>query len=151
AIAVAQHRAPDRTGSVLVDFLQRWCALVVCEADDKLDIEPAHVYLAPADYHLFVERGHFALSIDAPVQQSPPSTDGLFDSAADAYGEDVVGVILTGANDDGAHGLRQVKERGGLTLVQDPSTAERREMPDAAIATGAVDRVLTVEELGDVL
>jgi two-component system chemotaxis response regulator CheB len=150
-IVIAQHRAPDRTASVLADFLQKQCALAVREADDNLDIEPARVYVAPADYHLFVERGRFALSIDPPVQQSRPSIDVLFESAADAYGEEVVGVILTGANDDGARGLRQVKERGGLTLVQDPATAERREMPDAAIATGAVDSVLTVEELGDVL
>jgi two-component system chemotaxis response regulator CheB len=151
SIAVAQHRAPDRTGTVLVDYLQKASALHVSEAGDKLAIEPANVYVAPADYHLFVEPGHFALSIDAPVQQSRPSIDVLFDSAADAYGDEVVAVILTGANDDGAHGIGQVKQRGGLTLAQDPETAERREMPEAAIATGAVDRVLSVEEIGDLL
>src|SRR5207302_3685377 len=151
AIAIAQYRAPDRTGTVLVDFLQRACALPVAEADDKQEIEPATVYLAPADYHMLVEPGHIALSIDAPVQQSRPSIDVLFESAADAYGEEVVAAILTGANDDGAHGVQQVKERGGLTLAQDPETAERRQMPDAAIATGAVDRVTTVEDIGCIL
>ena len=151
SVAIAQHRAPDRTGSIFVDYLQKASALPVVEADDKQDVEPATVYIAPADYHMLVEPGHFALSIDAPVQQSRPSIDVLFDSAADAYGDEVVAVILTGANDDGAHGIKQVKERGGLTLAQDPTTAERREMPDAAIATGAVDEVLTVEELGAVL
>ena len=151
AVAIAQHRAPDRSGTILVDFLQRASALPVVEADDKQEIEPGTVYVAPADYHLFVEPGHFALSIDAPVQQSRPSIDVLFESAADAYGEEVVAVILTGANDDGAHGIKQVKERGGMTLAQDPATAERREMPDAAIATGAVDQMLTVEQIGAVL
>jgi two-component system chemotaxis response regulator CheB len=151
AVAIAQHRAPDTTGTVLVDYLQRACSLTVVEPHDKQAIEPAHVYVAPADYHLYVEEGSFALSIDAPVQQSRPSIDVLFDSAADAYGDEVVAVILTGANSDGAHGIKQVKQRGGLTLAQDPLTAERREMPDAAIATGAVDRVITVEQIGIVL
>ena len=148
AVAIAQHRSPDRAGTVLVDFLQRSCALPVAEAGDKDEIAPGHVYVAPPDYHLLVEPGHFALSIDAPVQQSRPSIDVLFESAADAYGEEVVAVVLTGANSDGALGLARVKQRGGLTLAQDPATAERREMPEAAIATGAVDRVATLEDLG---
>ena len=151
AIAVAQHRAAERGGSVLVDFLQRSCALPVEEPGDKDAIEPGHVYIAPPDYHLLVERDHFALSIDAPVQQSRPSIDVLFESAADAYGEEVVAVILTGANSDGARGLQRIKAAGGMTLAQDPETAERREMPDAAIATGAVDRVAALEDIGCIL
>ena len=151
AIAVAQHRAAERAGTVLVDFLQRSCALPVEEVGDKDAIEPGHVYIAPPDYHLLVERDHFALSIDAPVHQSRPSIDVLFESAADAYGEEVVAVILTGANSDGARGLQRIKAGGGMTLAQDPETAERREMPDAAIATGAVDRIATLEDIGCIL
>lgn len=151
AVAIAQHRAAERTGTVLVDFLQRCCALPVGEAEDKQDIEAGVVSIAPPDYHLFVEPGHYALSLDAPVHQSRPSIDVLFESAGDAYREEVVAVILTGANDDGARGVAAVKEGGGMTLAQDPDTAERREMPEAAIATGAVDQVLTIEEIGGVL
>jgi two-component system chemotaxis response regulator CheB len=82
------------------------------------------------------------------VQHSRPSIDVLFDSAADAYGSGLVGVILTGANADGAYGLKRVKRRGGVTIVQDPETAEKRDMPDAAIATGAADHVLPLEAIG---
>jgi two-component system chemotaxis response regulator CheB len=148
SFVIAQHRAADRTGTVLVDFLQRRSALPVCEAEDKQAIAPARVFVAPADYHLLVEPGFLALSIDAPVQQSRPSIDVLFESAADAYGEEVIAVVLTGANSDGADGIRRVKERGGVTMAQDPATAERAEMPAAAIATGMVDEVLSIEDIG---
>jgi two-component system chemotaxis response regulator CheB len=106
------------------------------------------VYLAPPDYHLLVERGSFALSVDERVQNARPSIDVLFESAADAYGEGVIGVILTGANQDGAAGLAKIKERGGVAIVQDPSGAERRTMPDAAIAATVADAVLPLDEIG---
>ena len=121
------------------------------EVDDKLPIEPSRVYLAPPDYHLLVERGHFSLSIEAPVRFSRPSIDVLFESAADAYGGRLVAVVLTGSNDDGRRGLCRVKEAGGMVLVQDPATAERREMPDAAIATGLADEVLPIPALASKL
>jgi len=147
AVAAALHRAPNGPEGALVSYLRARSQLPVQEAEDKDQIEPGHVYLAPADYHLLVEPGRFALSIDAPIHYSRPSIDVLFESAADAYGEATAAVVLTGANADGCRGLCEVKRRGGLTLVQDPATAVRREMPESAIATGVVDQVLTVEEI----
>jgi two-component system chemotaxis response regulator CheB len=101
--------------------------------------------VAPADYHLFVEPGSFALSTEGPVRFSRPSVDLLFESAAESYGHDLVAIVLTGANDDGCRGVQAVKEAGGLTMAQDPSTAERPEMPQGAIESGAVDLVLPLE------
>src|SRR3954454_12224303 len=125
--------------------------LAVADAEDKEPIEEGRVYLAPPDYHLLVEPDAFALSTEDLVQHSRPSIDVLFDSAADAYAEDLTAVVLTGANADGAYGLTRVKRRGGVTIVQDPSTAEKREMPDAAIATGAADHVLPLERIASKL
>ncbi|MEA2405472.1 MAG: two-component system, chemotaxis family, protein-glutamate methylesterase/glutaminase [Thermoleophilaceae bacterium] len=151
AIAIAQHRSPDSGSGALGAMLGRYSALEVCEAGDKEPIEPGRVYIAPPDYHLYVEEGSFALDVDDAVQYSRPSIDVLFDSAADVYGERLAAVILTGANQDGAYGITRVRRRGGLTIAQDPATAAKREMPAAAIATGAVDRVLPLDEIGPVL
>jgi two-component system chemotaxis response regulator CheB len=109
------------------------------------------VYLAPPDYHLLIQEGYFSLSKDAHVHYARPSIDVLFESAANAYGERVIGVILTGANADGASGLAEVKRRGGVAIVQDPGTAERREMPAAALALTAADAVLPLSEIGPFL
>lgn len=147
AVAAALHRAPNGPEGALVSYLRDRTRIPVREAEDKDEIEPGHIYVAPADYHLLVEPGRFALSIDAPVHHSRPSIDILFESAADAYGATTAAVVLTGANEDGCRGLCEVKRRGGVTLVQDPATAARREMPDAAIATGVVDQILPVEHL----
>lgn len=144
-IAIAQHRAADSGSGALSRMLSLRSGVHVYEAGDKDPIEPGHVYVAPPDYHLLVEPDGFALSTDEAVQYSRPSIDVLFDTAADTYGRGVIGVILTGANADGAYGLKRVKRRGGVTIVQDPATAEKREMPDAAIATGAVDHVLPLD------
>jgi two-component system chemotaxis response regulator CheB len=107
--------------------------------------------VAPADYHLIVEPGHLALSTDDAVQFARPSVDVLFESAADAYGERAVGVILTGVNEDGAAGLARIAAAGGFTVAQDPSTAEQPDMPAAAIARGAARRVLPLEQIGPLL
>jgi len=147
-IAIAQHRAVVAGSGALARMLSLRSGVQVREAGDKDPIEPGGVYVAPPDYHLLVEPGGFALSIEEQVQHSRPSIDVLFDSAADTYGESLIGVILTGANHDGAYGLTRVKRRGGVTIAQDPATAERRDMPAAAIATGAVDHVLALEEIG---
>jgi two-component system chemotaxis response regulator CheB len=144
AIAVAQHRSAD-ADSTLVRYLGKRSALPVVEADDKSAIEPGRVYIAPPDYHLFVEPGSFALSTEGAVRFSRPSIDVLFETAADAYGAELVAVVLTGANDDGCRGVLAVKEAGGLTIAQDPATAERPEMPEGAIGSGAVDLVLPLE------
>ena len=146
-IAIAQHRGPDSPDRGLERILQRGSTRRICEVDDKEPIERSRIYLAPPDYHLLVERGSFALSTDERVQYARPSIDVLFESAADAYGEDVIGVVLTGANEDGAAGLRRIVDRGGIAIVQDPETAERRTMPDAALAAAAAT-VLPLEEIG---
>jgi two-component system chemotaxis response regulator CheB len=146
-IAIALHRSPDSLDRGLEAMLQRAVGRPVRAVDDKEAIEPRHVYLAPPDYHLLVEPGSFALSTDERVQHARPSIDVLFESAADAYGERVIGIVLTGANEDGAAGLRRIADRGGLAIVQDPATAERRAMPDAAIAAGA-PMVMRLEEIG---
>ncbi|GAC1324970.1 MAG: chemotaxis protein CheB [Thermoleophilaceae bacterium] len=150
-IVIAQHRAPDLGSGALGDLLSAHLGRPVVEAGDKEPITAGRIYIAPPDYHLLIEPGAFALSTDAAVQYSRPSIDVLFDSAADAYGERTVAVVLTGANADGARGVSRVKRRGGYVIVQDPQTAERREMPDAAIATGNVDRLVELEEIAPLL
>jgi two-component system chemotaxis response regulator CheB len=123
----------------------------VRDAEDKDPLERNHVYLAPPDYHLLVEPGSLALSTEDAVQYARPSIDVLFESAADAYGDEAIGIILTGANDDGAAGLARIKRRGGVAIVQDPDTSERRRMPDAALAAVDADAVLRIEEMGPFL
>ena len=151
ALLVVQHRAVDSHHGALTSYLQARTPLEVCEIDDKDPVVPGKVHLAPPDYHTLVERGHFALSTEAAVHYSRPSIDVTFESAADAYGERLIGVILTGANEDGAAGLRTIRRRGGFTIAQDPATADKEIMPAAAIATGAVQRVAQVDEIAPLL
>jgi two-component system chemotaxis response regulator CheB len=151
-VAIAQHRAVDSDSGALSALLGHHSGReALVEPGDKDPIEPGRVYIAPPDYHLLVEPRSFALSTEGAVQHSRPSIDVLFESAADAYGDRLVAVILTGANDDGAYGIRRVRRRGGLTIAQDPATAERPEMPAAAIATGDVQHVLPLEEIAPML
>ena len=147
AVVVALHRASHGIEGTLVQYLQGRAAVPVQEVEDKDEIVEGHVYVAPADYHLLVERGHFALSLDAPVLYSRPSIDVVLETAAEAYGERMVAVVLTGANEDGTRGAGAVRQRGGLVIVQDPDTAERREMPGAVIASGEVDEVLPLDRI----
>jgi two-component system chemotaxis response regulator CheB len=144
-IVAVQHRSKE--SDAFASVMQSFVSLPVMEAEDKEPIKAPGVYLAPPDYHLLLEPGRLALSTDEPVCFSRPSIDVLFESAADAYGRGVLGVLLTGANHDGAKGLARIRAAGGVALVQDPATAESPEMPAAAIASGAVDRVLP---LGDI-
>jgi two-component system chemotaxis response regulator CheB len=146
-IVVVQHRSPDAEPERLVGLLQHHTRRVVHDPDDKTPLEAEHVYVGPPDYHLLVEDGHLALSTDAPVQYARPSIDVLFESAADAYGARTVGIVLTGANADGAAGLARIKERGGVAVVQDPATSAKRAMPEAAIAATSADAVLPIEEI----
>jgi two-component system chemotaxis response regulator CheB len=150
-IVIAQHRHPDSSEGTLVDLLQRQTRRIVVEADDKVPLQPRHVYVAPPSYHLLVEPGWLALSVDAQVQHARPSVDVLFESAAHAYGNRAIGIILTGANEDGAAGLAEIKRRGGVALIQDPAGAARRSMPDAAIAATVADAILPLEEIGKFL
>lgn len=149
-VVIVQHRGKDSEFS-LCDFLGRSSRLPISEPEDKESILPGRAYLATGDYHLLVENGGFALSTDSPVSFARPSIDVLFESAADEYGERTVGVVLTGANRDGALGLAAIKLRGGLALVEDPATAACREMPDAAIAGTVVDKILPLQEIGTFL
>ena len=155
-IAIVQHRHKD-SDNTLALFLRRHSVLPVEEAEDKTAILPGYVYLAPADYHLLVEEEdsvaypYFALSTEAPVLFARPSIDVLFESAADTYAERVIGVILTGASQDGARGLAKIKARGGLAVVQAPATAESRIMPEAAIAAVSVDRLLPLPDIASCL
>jgi two-component system chemotaxis response regulator CheB len=135
AVVVVQHRGPDE--SQLGQLLHERSALPVREVDDKDEILPRQVFLGPPGYHLLIEPGTFALSTDAPVHHARPSLDVLFESAADAYGRDCIGVVLTGASADGAAGLARIAAAGGAALVQDPGTSERHEMPAAALAAAA--------------
>lgn len=150
-IIVAQHRYRT-SGEALPSFLRRHSQLSVVDATDKEWIRPGHVYLAPADYHLLVDRGgELSLSVDAAVAYSRPSIDVLFESAAEAYGAGTVGVVLTGANADGARGALKIKERGGFVVAQDPTTAESPDMPRAAIQAARVDRILPLDRIGPFL
>ncbi|WP_427158806.1 chemotaxis protein CheB [Aliinostoc sp. HNIBRCY26] len=150
AIAIVQHRHKE-SDATLKALLQTYTSLPIQEVEDKDEIIPGRVYLAPPDYHLLVEPGYFALSIDQPVSYARPSIDVLFESAADTYGGSVIGLILTGANQDGTQGLKKIKARGGITIVQEPSTAESPIMPAAAMADLAVDWILQLPEISDLL
>jgi two-component system chemotaxis response regulator CheB len=151
AVVIAQHRQNDGRDGVLERLLDARCALDVREAEDKRALTAGTVVVAPADYHLQVERGTVSLSVDAPLHFSRPSIDVLLGSAADAYGDRVAGVVLTGANADGAVGLAKIAARGGVAIVQDPATAERREMPDAALWSTPEARVLDLAQIGAAL
>ena len=151
-IAIVQHRTNAADGSGLSRLLQEHCRLTIVEADDKMPLEAGRVYIAPADYHLLIEEpGMLALSTDAPVLAARPSIDVLFQTASEAYGDGLLGVLLTGASADGAEGLAAVKARGGRAIVEDPSTAECRTMPAAALSATAVDYVLPLTKIGEYL
>src|SRR5205807_2374051 len=149
-VVVVQHRGPE-PGGALVHALAARSALAVAEAHDKDALVPGRVALAPAGYHLLVERGFVALSTGPPERHSRPSINVLFESVADAYGPAAAGVLLTGASDDGAAGLARIREGGGVAVVQDPATAERDTMPLAAIAASTPHRVLALEEIAGFL
>jgi len=152
-ILIVQHRPRNPVGSeFFIEVLSRYCQLSVLEPDDKEHIETGNIYLAPSNYHLLVEhKGALALSNDEPVHYSRPSIDLLFESAAESYQQSVIGIILTGANQDGAAGLKIIKEKGGYTLAQDPTTAEVDTMPLAAIAAAKPDMILPLKDIAPFL
>lgn len=151
-VAVVLHRHKTSDESLIV-LLKLYSKLLVKEAQDKEDILPGCVYIAPADYHLLIESDnktenpYFALSTDAPVTYARPSIDVLFETAADAYGEKVIGVLLTGANHDGVQGLAKIRARGGKTVVEEPSTAACPIMPQAAVMAGVADKILPLADI----
>lgn len=145
AIVIVQHRM--HRPSELASLLGSHTPWNVCEADDKEGLSPRRVFLAPPGYHLLVDRDRFALSTEAPLHHSRPSIDVLFESLADAYGPRVIGVVLTGANDDGADGLEAIVAAGGAAVVQEPGTAARATMPQAALARVPDAAVVALEEV----
>jgi two-component system chemotaxis response regulator CheB len=145
-IVVVQHRSKD-SDRLLVQLLQDATGLKVCEIEDKDVLCAGTVHVAPADYHVLVESGYLSLTLEEPVRFSRPSIDVMFTSAADAYGPATIGVILTGANEDGARGLADIAKRGGCALIQDPKTAEIKMMPEAALKATPTAEVLSLDRL----
>ena len=147
-IIIVQHLHPLQEGMALIHY-SGGSALTVKDADEKEAIRPGFVYFAPPNYHLLIETDHtFGLSIDPKVNYSRPSIDVLFENAANVYGPRLIAILLTGANNDGAKGLRLIKEKGGLVIVQDPRSAEFPFMPEAALQVVKPDFVLGLAELG---
>lgn len=149
-IAIVQHRAKEST-DILVQLLSSRSKLMVKEAEDKELIRDSTVYVAPADYHLLVDQGSLALSVDPPVSFARPSIDVLFESAATAYGSKVTGIVLTGGNTDGMRGAQQVKQRGGTVLIQDPTQCLADRLPLSAISIEAFDSILSVHDIASYL
>ena len=146
-VLVVVHVPPDRT-NLLAPLFKARCRLVVKEVEDKEPILPGTIYFGASDYHLLVEPDRsLSLSADEPVNYSRPSIDVLFESAADAYGGGLVGIILTGANADGAEGLRAVVAAGGVALVEDPARAFAPTMPAAALARSPGARAMSLDAL----
>ncbi len=151
AVFIVVHLPRDRP-SLLADIFARKCALDVREAGDKEPVESGTVYFAPNDYHLLIDEGPcLALSVDELVHHSRPSIDVLFESAADVYRSRLLGIVLTGANDDGAQGLATVHERGGITIVQDPASASSPQMVMSALKLTRPDHVMHLEDIAAVL
>ena len=151
SVIIVQHRYPG-TDNNLEKLLDAQCQITVRQAEEKEKIEPGIIFIAPPNYHLLVEDDRtFSMSLEGRVNYARPSIDLLFNSAADVYGPKLIGIILTGANNDGSKGLKTIKESGGLTIVQDPETAEADSMPKAAIAKTKVDYILPLYEIGNFL
>jgi len=147
-IIVVQHRHPT-SDDFLARYLNERCKMEVKQADEKERLQKGTIYLAPPDYHLMIEEDKtFSLSVDPPVNFARPSIDVLFETAADAYGATLVGVVLTGANADGSRGLKKIRELGGLAIIQDIKTAKADTMPKAAMAATHVDHMLPLDEIG---
>lgn len=149
-MTIVQHRHRD-SDAMLAQFLQEHTRLRVSEVEDKQPVEAGCVYVAPANYHLLVEEGHFSLSTEAPVRYSRPSIDVSMTSAADAYGHRVVGVILTGSNADGSGGLRRIADSGGMAVIQEPASAQAPAMPRAALQAVPTARVFPLDRIGPFL
>ena len=146
-IVVVQHRSSD-SDRLLAELLQDVTDLTVSEVEDKDPLAPGTVHIAPANYHLLIDDGFLSLTLEEPVRFSRPSIDVMLTSAADMYGSGTIGVVLTGANEDGARGLSDIVKRGGCALVQDPRTAEIAIMPSAALKAVPSAEVLPLEALG---
>jgi two-component system chemotaxis response regulator CheB len=151
AIIVLIH-LPEGKKSLLPEVFSLVGSVRAKEVEDKEAIEPGRIYTAPADYHLLIEEDRtFSLSNEDPVNLSRPSIDVLFESAAYAYKEGLVGIVLTGASADGAAGLKVIKELGGLTIVQNPATALSATMPKAAVNAVSPELVMNLDEIAEII
>ncbi len=147
SVVVIQHRSAD-SPQILQNYFSLICNTQVQEPDDKQPIQKGVIYFAPTNYHLLIDdHRNFNLSIDPLVNYSRPSIDVFFESAAQVFGPRMLGIILSGANQDGALGLKAVADHGGSVLVQDPQTAEYKEMPKAAVAHVTEQSIVTVEQI----
>lgn len=150
-VMVVQHRSKDER-TLLEDLLTMKCKIKIKQADEKEKIMKGIVYFAPPDYHLLIERDRtLSLSSDARVNFSRPSIDVLFETASGVYKNKLLAIILTGANHDGAAGIKMIKEEGGTTIAQNPVTAQYPVMPKAAIDTGSIQHILDLGEIKDFL
>ncbi len=150
-VLIVQH-VRESVGSYMAEHLSHLCRLTVKEAEDREPLSPGVIYIAPAGYHLLVDPSReCSLSLDTPVHHSRPSIDVLFESAADAYGSMLIGVLLTGANADGACGLKKIQSCGGTTIVQKPSTAKGPQMPQAALDLMTPDIIGDLDSISAVL
>ena len=150
-VIVVQHISPN-SDNYLVQYLKGLTTLGVKEADEKEVPMPGMAYFASPNYHLLIEPDRsFTLSVEERVNYARPSIDVLFETAAEVYREQLIGIVLTGANDDGSRGLKKIKGFGGLTIVQDPTTAEVDSMPKAAISMVKVDHILSLEKIAELL
>ena len=150
-LIVVQHRAKE-SQELFEEVLQRKCRIKIKQADEKEKIQSGNVYVAPPDYHLLIESDRtFSLSSDPPVQYSRPSIDVLFETAALAYKDKLVGIIHTGSNSDGAAGISAISKRGGVTIAQEPAEAQYALMAQASIDTHHVQHVWRLSEIRDFL
>ncbi|WP_165188982.1 chemotaxis protein CheB [Caulobacter soli] len=150
-VVVVVHVPSDRS-NVLLPLFQAKCRITVKEAEDKEPVVGGVIYFAPSDYHVLIEAdGAFALSSDEAVNYSRPSIDVLFESAADAYGPGLVGVILTGANHDGAAGLKAIVDAGGMAIVENPVGAYASAMPEAAIEASSAATIMNLDAIASYL
>lgn len=150
-VIVVLHRKNDYA-SGLTDVLGYRSTLPVKEAEDKEPMQPATAYLAPADYHLMIEKD-FSFSLDGSekVHFSRPSIDVSFEAAAEAFGSGLIGILLSGANADGTRGLQSIRMKGGVSIAQSPESAQVPFMPKNAIDNGAVEIVMTEKDITDYL
>ena len=150
-IIIVQHLSP-RSDNEWIELLNKNSNLTIKEADEKEKIEYGNVYIAPANYHLLIEKDKtFSLTIDERVNYARPSIDVLFETAAESYKNKLIGIVLTGSNNDGTIGIKRIKECGGLVIIQDPKTAESSYMPASAIAAIKPDYILSLEKIIELL
>jgi len=150
-IMIVQHISPQ-SDTYMIRHFDSISKVIVKEADEKEEIKPGTVYFAPPNYHLLVESDFtFSLSVEERVNFSRPSIDVLFETAAEVYGDTLIGIILTGANNDGSRGLKRIKDFGGFTIVQTPANSEVSAMPEAAIKITKVDKILDLDKIAGVL